>query len=114
MPRPKKNKPVKYTKLERDLLEAAEAMLAYEREQGMDRSNEIILYKIPENIDVHAIRSDLHLTQEQFAHLIGSSVHAVRHWENGRRVPDGTARVLLQVLHSNPQAVLDALNPGTI
>lgn len=109
MPRPKKDKTVTYTKLERDLLEAANAMLAHERGELGKGNAEAIIYNVPENVDVRVIRNELHLTQEQFAHLIGSSVHAVRHWENGRRIPDSTARILLQVLHYNPTAVLEAL-----
>jgi putative transcriptional regulator len=107
MSRPTKNKPTEYTELEQDLLEAANAMLAHSRGEKIISENN---YITPENINVKKIRSDLHLTQEQFASFIGSSVHAVRHWENGRRIPDGTARTLLQVLHHNPEAVLDALN----
>ncbi len=59
MPRPKKKKSVKYTKLEQDLLEAANAMLAYER----DGRSKAIAYNIPD-VDVRVIRDDLHLSQE--------------------------------------------------
>lgn len=110
MARPKKNT-APLNELEKDLLEAAEEMLAHAR-------GEIELptyyYTVPEAVDVKEIRNNLHLTQEQFAHFIGASVHAVRHWENGRRTPDGTARTLLHVLQRNPRAVLDALGqPAT-
>lgn len=105
MARPKKQSAAP-SELESDLLEAAQEMLAHAR-------GEIELptyrYSIPEEVDVKEIRNNLHLTQEQFAHFIGASVHAVRHWENGRRTPDGTARTLLHVLQHNPRAVLDAL-----
>lgn len=47
MPMPKK---VKYTKLERDLLEAASAMLAYENAE-QNKSSPVI-YKTPEKVDV--------------------------------------------------------------
>ena len=105
MARPKKQNAAP-SELESDLLEAANAMLAHAR-------GEIALptyhYSIPEAVDVKEIRTNLHLTQEQFAHFIGASIHAVRHWENGRRTPDGTARTLLHVLQHNPRAVLNAL-----
>ncbi|MCB2082321.1 MAG: helix-turn-helix domain-containing protein [Hyphomicrobiales bacterium] len=94
------------TPLGQELIQAAEAMVAHAR-------GEIELpthhYTIPDEVDVKEIRTSMHLTQEQFAHFIGASVHAVRHWENGRRKPDGTARTLLHVLQNNPRAVLDAL-----
>ena len=109
MARPKKNDN-KITPLGQELIEAAEEMLAHAR-------GKIELpayhYTVPKGVDVKEIRTSLHLTQEQFAHFIGASVHAVRHWENGRRTPDGTARTLLHVLQYNPRAVLDALGQPT-
>ena len=104
MPRPKKPK-TRPNKLERDLLEAATAMLEHEHTQSIAAINPV---------DVKQIRNHLHLTQEQFASFIGTSVHAVRHWESGRRTPSGTARTLLQVLNHNPRAVLNALSESPI
>lgn len=109
MARPKRTT-APLNELEKDLLEAAAEMLAHSR-------GEIELptyyYTVPEEVNVKEIRTNLHLTQEQFAHFIGASVHAVRHWENKRRTPDGTARTLLHVLQYNPRAVLDALGQPT-
>lgn len=109
MPRPKKQDRER-TDLENDLLEAAETMLAHARG---DVELPVQSYAVPQEVDVKEIRSSMHLTQEQFAHLIGASIHAVRHWENGRRQPDGTARTLLYVLQTNPRAVLDVLGQPT-
>lgn len=94
------------TELGAELIEAAEAMLAHIKG---DAEYPIAKFKVPEQIDVKEIRSSLQLTQEQFAGFIGASIHAVRHWENGRRTPSGTARTLLYILQNNPAAVLDAL-----
>ncbi len=41
--------------------------------------------KVPENIDVKAIRSRLDMTQEEFAGRFGFSVNTLRHWERGSR-----------------------------
>jgi deoxyribose-phosphate aldolase len=35
-------------------------------------------YNAPANVDVKEVRSNLHLTQEEFASFIGASVHAVK------------------------------------
>ncbi len=106
MPRPKKtDKPL--TELESDLLQAAQDMLAHARGE---KHFPTYHYNLPDEVDVKEIRGNLHLTQAEFAHFIGASIHAVRHWENGRRTPDGTARTLLWVLKSNPHAVLEALS----
>ena len=61
-------------------------------------------------VDVKAIREELRLTQRQFAALIGISVRTLQNWEQGRRKPDGPAKVLLMVAANNPQAVLDTVS----
>lgn len=65
--------------------------------------------QIPEAIDVRAIRVRLGLTQQQFAVRFGFSVNTLRHWEQGRRVPEAPARAYLLVIDREPQAVLKAL-----
>jgi putative transcriptional regulator len=55
--------------------------------------------------DIKGIRAGLDLTQQQFAAMLGISVRTLRNWEQGRRVPVGPARVLLQVAARYPDAV---------
>lgn len=62
-----------------------------------------------EPIDVQSIRKKYGLSQDKFASLLGISVATLRNWEQGRRKPDGPARVLLRVAAKHPQAVLDAV-----
>ena len=64
---------------------------------------------IPPEIDVRAIRERLGLTQRQFAVRFGFSVNTLRHWEQGRRVPEGPARAYLIVIDREPKAVEKAL-----
>ena len=59
--------------------------------------------------DIKQIREMYLLSQSQFAALLGISVRTLRNWEQGRRVPEGPARVLLQVVAKHPEAVLDAV-----
>lgn len=59
--------------------------------------------------DIKAIRKGYGLTQEQFAALLGISVRTLHNWEQGRRVPEGPARVLLLVAAKHPEAVLDVV-----
>jgi putative transcriptional regulator len=61
-----------------------------------------------EDIDVAALRERFGLSQPKFAAMLGISVGTLRGWEQGRRRPDGPARVLLQVASQNPEAVLAA------
>jgi putative transcriptional regulator len=59
--------------------------------------------------DVRAVRARYGLSQSRFAALMGISVATLRNWEQGRRRPEGSARVLLEVVAKHPEAVLDAV-----
>jgi putative transcriptional regulator len=63
-----------------------------------------------DNPDVSAIRRHLGLTQRKFAQLLGISAATLRNWEQGRRKPEGAARVLLCVAARHPKAVLDTVS----
>jgi putative transcriptional regulator len=64
---------------------------------------------IPYEIDVRRIRTKLGMTQTQFSREFGLSVDTLRHWEQGRRMPDGPARAYLHVIDRAPKAVQKAL-----
>jgi putative transcriptional regulator len=61
-------------------------------------------------IDVPGIRKRTGLTQEDFAESIGVPVATLRNWEQGRRNPDGPARVLLAMLEKDPGIVRRTLD----
>ena len=56
----------------------------------------------PEAIDVKAIREKTGMSQQRFCATFGISLGALRHWEQGLRIPRGTARVLLKGTSINP------------
>ncbi len=62
-----------------------------------------------DRLDIKRIREGYNLTQTQFAAMLGISVRTLRNWEQGRRVPEGPAMVLLRVADKHPEAVLDAV-----
>ena len=64
---------------------------------------------VPERIDVRAIRTKLGMTQEDFAARFGFSVNTLRHWEQGKRQPEGPTRAYLLVIDRAPRAVQKAL-----
>ena len=64
---------------------------------------------VPTTIDVKAIRARLDMTQQEFAGRFGFSVNTLRHWEQGSRQPEGSARAYLRVIERAPEAVQDAL-----
>jgi putative transcriptional regulator len=57
--------------------------------------------------EVLKIREQYGLSQDKFASLMGISVATLRNWEQGRRRPEGAARVLLRVAAAHPEAILD-------
>lgn len=63
----------------------------------------------PPGGDVAAIRKTTGLTQTAFAAQIGVAVATLRNWEQGRRCPDGPARVLLALLAKDPEIVARTL-----
>ncbi len=64
---------------------------------------------VPKRIDVRAIRTRLGMTQEEFAGRFGFSVNTLRHWEQGKRQPEGATRAYLLVIDRAPRAVQKAL-----
>lgn len=60
--------------------------------------------------DVTLIRKKYGLSQEKFAALLGISASTLRNWEQGRRKPEGAARVLLRVAATHPEAILEAVH----
>lgn len=64
--------------------------------------------EVPEP-DVAAIRERSGLSQAEFARSIGVAVGTLRGWEQGRRRPEGPARVLLALIEKRPRIVQDEL-----
>ena len=64
---------------------------------------------VPGAVDVKKIRRQLGLSQETFAATYGFALSAVRDWEQGRRRPERSARILLRIVEKEPEAVLRAL-----
>jgi len=65
-----------------------------------------------DRLDIKHIRKGYNLTQKQFAAMLGISVRTLRNWEQGRRVPEGPAMVLLRVAEKHPEAILDVVRAG--
>lgn len=59
-------------------------------------------------VEAKKVREAQNLTQVQFAAMMGISVATLRNWEQGRRKPEGPARILLQVMAKHPEAIYDS------
>ena len=64
--------------------------------------------QVPEP-DVAAIRAKSGLSQREFARSIGVAVGTLQGWEQGRRRPEGPARVLLALIEKRPAIVQEEL-----
>ena len=64
--------------------------------------------EVPEP-DVAAIRGQTGLSQPAFARSIGVPLGTLKNWEQGRRRPEGPARVLLALIGKRPSIVQEEL-----
>ena len=87
------------------LIKSARQALAYARGE---QSTGFVVH-VPEEVDVRAIRKKLGYSQAQFSKRFGFSIDALQDWEQQRRRPDRTARLLLTVIDREPEAVSRAL-----
>ncbi len=74
--------------------------------KGLLKPSRIFKYDF---LDVKKVRSGLNVSQSQFALMMGVSIATLQNWEQGRREPQGPAKVLLKVVEKNPKAILEAL-----
>jgi len=62
--------------------------------------------KIPEiqltTFQIKAIREQMNLSQTVFARLLNVSPSSIRQWEQGKRKPTGSTKVLLELLKKSP------------
>jgi putative transcriptional regulator len=67
------------------------------------------IVRVPDDVDVRAIRLRFKLSRPKFAARFGLDVRAIQDWEQGRRHPDRSTRILLRVIEKEPAAVQRAL-----
>jgi putative transcriptional regulator len=94
----------------RKIIDGLQEAVAHAR--GEQTGTKVSIVHVPRTIDVRALRKNLGMTQEQFAIQFGFSLGTVRHWEQGARYPEGSARVLLKVIEHSPDVVKAALKVG--
>ncbi|MBZ0178955.1 MAG: helix-turn-helix domain-containing protein [Melioribacteraceae bacterium] len=74
--------------------------------KGKKKPSRVFSY---ENPDPKQIRERLGLSQNKFAKLLGISISTLQNWEQGRRKPEGPAKVLLNVAAKYPDAILNTV-----
>ncbi len=82
---------------------------ALEYAKGKDAGAVVHTVNVLDEVDVKAIRRSSGLSQRQFAKLYGLNLTSLQAWEQGRRHPGRTARILLCIVEKDPSAVRRAL-----
>lgn len=94
------------TELGREIEEALKEGIAYRR--GEVALETRILDPMPPE-RVKAIRKAVARSTAEFQRRFGVPAATMNNWEQGRRAPDLTARILLTVIERDPEAVRRAL-----
>lgn len=77
--------------------------------KGAKRRGTAHTVRVPDDVDVRAIRARFGLSREKFAARFGLDPRALQEWEQRRRRPDRATRILLRVIERDPEAVERAL-----
>ncbi|HEX9730369.1 MAG TPA: helix-turn-helix domain-containing protein [Thermoanaerobaculia bacterium] len=94
------------SKLVDDIAEGLENAIAYVRGDRKGTHEHVVHVPL---VDVKSLRQRLGMTQREFAQRFAFSIRSVQNWEQGRRIPEGPAKVLLTVIDREPRAVLRAM-----
>jgi len=81
--------------------------VAYAR--GDKQAGRVVAAHVPEQVDVRAIRAQLGMSQSEFALQFGFTLSTIQNWEQGRRKPSGSDRVLLSLIQKAPEQIRDLL-----
>ncbi len=80
--------------------------------KGQNTNAKLRLIRVPENVDVKSIRAKLNMSQMDFSENFGFELSTVRNWEQGRRMPEKPARMLLRIIEESPETVEKVLKTG--
>lgn len=94
------------SKLGKSIIKGLEQAVGHARGEVEALEHEI---RVPAAVDVKAIRTRAGMTQHEFATFYGFKLSALQAWEQRRRRPNLSARILLRVVEREPDAVRRAL-----
>jgi putative transcriptional regulator len=73
---------------------------------GVKISEVVITSTVITSTQIKEIRKKRNLSQTVFAKLLNVSPSSVRQWEQGKRIPTGSTKILLELLDKSPH-ILD-------
>jgi putative transcriptional regulator len=65
--------------------------------------------RVPDDLDVRAVRCKAAMSQEDFASAFGFTINQIRDWEQGRTRPIGGLRAYLTMIDAEPGKVRELL-----
>ena len=86
-----------------EIIQGLENAVAYAKGRNRDVRTHVV--RVPGPMNVKKVRRRLRMSQGQFAAQFGISPATLKNWEQGRRQPEGPARVLLNIIDREPEAV---------
>jgi putative transcriptional regulator len=92
------------------IIEGLEQAIAWTR--GENDNVRVTLVRVPD-VNVRQVRTNMGLSQAEFATKFGFPPATLRNWEQGRSRPDAPTRVLLAVIAKHPEAVEDVLQKAS-
>lgn len=92
------------------IIEGLEQAIAWTR--GENDDVRVTLLRVPD-VNVREVRTNMGLSQVEFATKFGFRPATLRNWEQGRSRPDAPTRVLLAVIAKHPEAVEDVLQEAS-
>ena len=105
-----KRMPKKRSEVGASIVRGLEQAIAWTR--GENNDVRVTLIQAPE-VNVREVRTNMGLSQAQFATKFGLPPATLRNWEQGRSRPDAPTRVLLAVIAKHPEAVEDVLRKAS-
>lgn len=68
------------------------------------RLKSVFIEEVPSlnKADVKAIRTNLRMTQKNFALIVGVSLKTVEAWESGKNSPSGSASRIMEIIAKDP------------
>lgn len=94
-------------KIAEGILQGAREAVDYAK--GARKGYKVHRIKVPDTVNVRAIRERSGLSQAKFAAKYGFSARTVSEWEQGHRKPNRQARILLRVIEAHPTIVEEVL-----
>ena len=76
-----------------------------EKQKIYNKFQSLSLVKDFSPADIKQIRKSLDLSQSMLADILGVHKRAVESWEIGRKTPNGSARLLMTILQTDPDAI---------